>query len=274
MTASSIPSPHRYGRLLRWSPERTFADQIPGLLVVLPVVRAGNPVGVQVPMMLWRVAVSLTSQLADITGADVTDERIRDGLRDAEARRDLMRRHRGAVLSELAESGTVDGPTLAAWQPDLQHFTMGYSAQAMRFTEQLAAPTEVAMQFCYAGLQSVDTAVLARLNHDIDATVNASMLAQRCYLAALGALGLTDQGIDRNPAGKGGKARAQNDPKQGEKRFVYDCWQDWKAGRRQYKSNAAFAVDMLDKCEHVQSVKSIETWCTRWGRGEDIPCKV
>ncbi|MGF6757266.1 hypothetical protein [Paraburkholderia sp. GAS42] len=65
-------------------------------------------------------------------------------------------------------------------------------------------------------------------------------------------------------ASLGGKARAAKDPKQREKTFIKDCWQDWQLKPDTYKSKAAFAVDMLDKCEHLSSQKKIEDWCRTW----------
>ena len=55
-----------------------------------------------------------------------------------------------------------------------------------------------------------------------------------------------------------------NDPKQNEKKFVFECWQEWQIKPNQYKSKANFARNMLDKCEHLTSQKKIEDWCRFW----------
>jgi hypothetical protein len=55
-----------------------------------------------------------------------------------------------------------------------------------------------------------------------------------------------------------------NDPKQKEKNFVHECWQEWQRKPLQYSSKAAFARDMIEKCEHLESHKRIEDWCREW----------
>lgn len=55
--------------------------------------------------------------------------------------------------------------------------------------------------------------------------------------------------------------RIKNDPKQREKEFVFECWKRWQSTPETYKSKAAFARDMLSKCEHLTSQKKIEDWC-------------
>lgn len=60
------------------------------------------------------------------------------------------------------------------------------------------------------------------------------------------------------------KLKLANDPKQQEKSFIFDCWQSWQEKPDSYKSKAAFAKDMLTKCEHLASQKKIEDWCREW----------
>ncbi len=55
-----------------------------------------------------------------------------------------------------------------------------------------------------------------------------------------------------------------NDPKQREKVFIRDCWKSWQHDLQKYPSQAAFARDMLSKCEHLTSQKKIEDWCREW----------
>lgn len=59
-------------------------------------------------------------------------------------------------------------------------------------------------------------------------------------------------------------ARHSRDPKQADKKFVYGCYRDWRENPSRYKSKAAFARDMLDKCEHLESQKKIEDWVRQW----------
>lgn len=57
--------------------------------------------------------------------------------------------------------------------------------------------------------------------------------------------------------------KLKRDPKQREKLFVLECWTDWQQNSSNYKSKAAFARDMLNKCEHLTSQKKIEDWCRK-----------
>jgi hypothetical protein len=59
-------------------------------------------------------------------------------------------------------------------------------------------------------------------------------------------------------------AKIAADPKQKEKAFIFQRWQEWQREPKRYKSKAAFARDMLDKCEHLTSQKKIEDWCREW----------
>lgn len=60
-------------------------------------------------------------------------------------------------------------------------------------------------------------------------------------------------------------ALARAPHKRAEKEFVKQCWEEWRIDHSLYKSKAAFARDMLDKCEHITSQKKIEDWCREWG---------
>lgn len=64
----------------------------------------------------------------------------------------------------------------------------------------------------------------------------------------------------------GVRAKLAKDPKQTERRFVLQCWKGWKENPARYSSKAAFARDMLEKCEHLISSKKIEDWCRIWER--------
>ena len=61
--------------------------------------------------------------------------------------------------------------------------------------------------------------------------------------------------------------------KQEEKKIVEECWIEWQKNPSHYKSNSAFANDMLKKFEpddpadqdkHLSSAKVITDWCTDW----------
>lgn len=68
-------------------------------------------------------------------------------------------------------------------------------------------------------------------------------------------------------AREGGRARVSSDPRQTEKALIRECWFSWQSSPARYKSKAAFARDMLAKCEHLQSQKKIEDWCREWENG-------
>lgn len=64
----------------------------------------------------------------------------------------------------------------------------------------------------------------------------------------------------------GVRAKLAKDPRQAERKFVLQCWKEWNADPERYSSKAAFARDMLEKCEHLVSSKKIEDWCRVWER--------
>ncbi|MEM8510923.1 hypothetical protein RCH14_000214 [Massilia sp. MP_M2] len=65
-------------------------------------------------------------------------------------------------------------------------------------------------------------------------------------------------------ARKRANLRHEKDPKQADRHFVFNCWKEWRKKPETYKGKAAFARDMLDKCENLESQKVIEDWCRRW----------
>ncbi len=60
------------------------------------------------------------------------------------------------------------------------------------------------------------------------------------------------------------ETKLANDPKQKEKTFIFECWQTWQKSPYTYSTKAAFAKDMIDKCEHLRSQKKVEDWCREW----------
>ena len=71
---------------------------------------------------------------------------------------------------------------------------------------------------------------------------------------------------------KGGYTRAQNSIKHQEKKFVFECWEEWQLKPQLYKNKTQFAKDMIrkfdhDDCEagkHIQSEPTICAWCREW----------
>jgi hypothetical protein len=85
---------------------------------------------------------------------------------------------------------------------------------------------------------------------------------------AVGSYPDPNSGDEPNPrkamAKEAAAARYAKDPKQREKNFVRQCWLNWQKKPAAYTSKAAFARDMLTKCEHLTSQKKIEDWCRDW----------
>jgi len=63
-------------------------------------------------------------------------------------------------------------------------------------------------------------------------------------------------------------ARHATDPKQKDKALVRECWSDWQKEPGRYKGKSAFARDMLNKFESLESQRVIERWCKEW---ESVP---
>jgi hypothetical protein len=67
-------------------------------------------------------------------------------------------------------------------------------------------------------------------------------------------------------------AKLKADPKQADKMIVRECWIDWQKqplkpdGTKKYKGKAAFAKDMREKFENLESQAVIERWCRAWER--------
>lgn len=114
-------------------------------------------------------------------------------------------------------------------------------------------------------LIEIDNALIALKLGESGAVVAACEAANA--LSNLHALDSGDQKLQearRDLAYRGAIARIERDPKQKEKTFIYECWQRWQQSPETYASKAAFARDMLSKCEHLTSQKKIEDWCREW----------
>ncbi len=67
-------------------------------------------------------------------------------------------------------------------------------------------------------------------------------------------------------AALGAKKMLSNNTKQKEKLAVRGCWDAWHKSPEKYKSKAAFARDMRDKFESLESQPVIENWCRIWAK--------
>lgn len=64
--------------------------------------------------------------------------------------------------------------------------------------------------------------------------------------------------------------RWEKDPKTPQKELAKECWMAWQLKPDSYRSKAAFAIDMLNKYEHLKSARKIEDWCRLWEKTEKI----
>jgi hypothetical protein len=136
--------------------------------------------------------------------------------------------------------------------------------------EQATDDAEWFQLMAYAGcLVEIDRALEA-MKFDSGMAITRAISAYKCYSLAqnfserASIYSIAVSSVAR----KARLAGLQNDPKQTEKKFVRSCWLAWKINPKRYRSKAAFARDVLTKCEHLQSAKVIEDWCREWEESE------
>lgn len=93
--------------------------------------------------------------------------------------------------------------------------------------------------------------------------VNMNKLPENLMLAAKSAKAISAR-LETISRKKGGDGRWNEDPRKAEKAFVKSCWIHWQENPSNYRYKSEFAVDMLNKCEHLKSQKTIEDWCREW----------
>ena len=97
---------------------------------------------------------------------------------------------------------------------------------------------------------------LARLN----AFVRTKVLAETSDLESED----VEKRARRNLARKAAMERLKRDPKQKEKLFVRECWDNWQEKPDSYKGKTSFAKDMLSKYENLENQTVIVRWCGVW----------
>ena len=119
--------------------------------------------------------------------------------------------------------------------------------------------------FLFHALREIDDAMIAVALNSRDAVVAAIDAANALSNAVAIASGDKQLAEARKRLGyEAAIEKLRRDPKQREKTFVRECWDEWQENPGNYKSKAAFARDMLSKCEHLESAKKIEDWCRQW----------
>jgi len=132
--------------------------------------------------------------------------------------------------------------------------------QSVLFDEQ-----SLGRYFALAALLEIDD-LLMRLINGRGHAWGCLITATENYCAAASLLqkdGRTD-GFAVRRAKLAARSRWMTDPRSVDKAFVRDCWHRWQNNPSTYESKAAFAKDMLDKCENLKSQKVIEDWCRDW----------
>jgi hypothetical protein len=121
------------------------------------------------------------------------------------------------------------------------------------------------VSFCIACLLEIDNANVGLFLDGRDA-VASSLAAAEAFANAEAIATRFDQlqDVRRQMAMQGALSRVRNDPRQAEKQFIKECWNEWRLDGSRYASKAAFARDMLAKCTHLQNAKKIEDWTRLW----------
>lgn len=127
-------------------------------------------------------------------------------------------------------------------------------------------PARLRQIFALQALAEIDTAIFMKFFGTgigtVESAISAAYAVSNATAMELGGR-IFEQG-KRNLSSRGVKARKEHDPKQREKAFIFECWQQWQKLSAPYPTKAAFARDMLTKCEHLTSQKKIEDWCREW----------
>lgn len=111
-----------------------------------------------------------------------------------------------------------------------------------------------------------------KLRSNLKKNPNSSFLKQLLSLAEC--IALAESILDHSATmGKYASIRLENDPRQQQKKFVYECWCEWQKTPERYKNKTHFANDMLDKfrsddpnenTKSLNSPKVITDWCRGW----------
>lgn len=122
----------------------------------------------------------------------------------------------------------------------------------------------LAICYLFAAFENIDHALIDIMINDDG--VGGAIIAANCLSNFLiySKAEINVQEMRSKMAKEAAQMRIKNDPKQHEKQFIKECWQQWQADSGLYKSKAAFARDMMNKVEHLTSSKKIEDWCREW----------
>ncbi len=165
----------------------------------------------------------------------------------------------------LDQDGAQIDPSYFRSQPTLEllHGIWSIFDKYSKFRFQYKYKVE---NFLFACLEELDNSLLGLKAHNdaVAAAVAASNALANAQAITSGSE--VYEKVRSDMARKAAIERHNRDPKQVEKRLVFDCYKEWRAKPERYKSKAEFARDMLEKYPHLKSHKTIEDWVRGWDK--------
>ena len=209
-------------------------------------------------LQLWRLGHEAYCEIGEFKTQAEFDEDFADHL--------VRIKDFGDVLAEDGSHLDYRDQDGESWKPD---FSQAQSIEILGVFWQIAESKDelfdrLALHYLYACLEEIDLALIGKaVGGDYLHAVIGAVRAFGNFQAL--ATGNTELRKARSKqAMLGARERHARDPKQTEKLFVYECWKEWRLKPANYNGKAAFARDMLTKCEHLESTKVIEDWCREW----------
>lgn len=205
---------------------------------------------------IWRIGRDAYALLAVTDQADF-DARFRQFVRGIQGLK-------AALLALLAEGRLYDrsGGHVTAEALALEDRT---PAEVLAMADPRLAGDERGELLAFACLREIDDALIGM---DLDGRGALSAAVQAAHTLADAQAWVNGsepfRTVRSQMAYDAAMARHRRDPKQADKKFVYECYRNWRANPRMYRTKAAFARDMLEKCEHLKSQKKIEDWVREW----------
>ncbi|WP_175939918.1 hypothetical protein [Caballeronia sp. BCC1704] len=179
---------------------------------------------------------------------------------------EMFKEQSGEQLSQPDFAERYITPTMRRGRPSSEDLLQEYAITLRDTKDRYGKEARLCMIRITSALTA--EALAARLRKDREASWESLANAQ-FWLGMLCGMPEGSRRVDAQSfAREGAMARYARDPKQKEKAFVRQCWSDWQRKPSCYASKAAFARDMLTKCEHLTSQKQIEDWCREWEKNE------
>jgi len=118
---------------------------------------------------------------------------------------------------------------------------------------------------CFVQIDNALTHLKSGTAGAVDAGVAAAKQLERAKALFRGSETVKDtlRGAASSAASKA--ALARHDRNNVDRKIVQDCHEEWRSKPTRYPSIAAFARDMIGKCEKVKDTRTIERWVREWG---------